>query len=275
MNNSFTKYCRLIKIMNKEIFIRKSIRNEVFERALTYFDLGLRYSDILNASVNMSLLIFVVFSSLAFILNYSTTHLLVISLIFTLVIFFYLYYYIPIRYLSLSKNFSLYSPALLGIIYSVTVLGKPVTLALKIIADSNLPYISNDFRRMFNKACLGGNAAEILLKYSKVQPSNVFRENIKMALTQLLKRWSIEKIWEYSIWELSRMMLMETSKVEVISILIIGGGTFIPFLIYLFMIFNLVNILEVIVIVTFSFLTLIIFIGYRLIKHREKIVSNG
>jgi hypothetical protein len=63
---------------------------------------------------------------------------------------------------------------------------------------------------------------------------------------------------------------MEASKIEVVSVLIIGGGAFTPFLIYLFITFNLLNTSEVIVVVTLTFLALIILIGYRLVKYREK-----
>ncbi|MEM1546075.1 MAG: hypothetical protein QXY40_05715 [Candidatus Methanomethylicia archaeon] len=273
MSNEFTKYYKLIKILSKKVIIRIPIQNKIFEKALTYFNINLQYLDILNASINFSLLIFTLFLFLTIILNYVTLHLLTINFILTLSVFLYLYYYVPIRYFSLLKNFSLYSSTLLGIIYSVTTIGKPITLAFEILADSKIPRISNDFKEMLNKACLGKSATEMLLEYSRVQPSSTFRENIKVALTQSYKRQSIEKIWEYSIWEVNRVMLMETSKIEVMSILIIGGSAFTPFLIYLFIIFSLLNTPEVITIVTLTFLTLIIFIGYKLIKYREKITS--
>lgn len=273
MSNEFTKYYKLIKILSKKVIIRSPIQNKIFEKALTYFNINLKYLDILNASINFSLLIFTLFLFLIIILNYVTLHLLTINFILTLSVFLYLYYYVPIRYFSLLKNFSLYSSTLLGIIYSVTTIGKPITLAFKILADSKIPRISNDFKEMLNKACLGKSVTEMLLEYSRVQPSSTFRENIKVALTQSYKRQSIEKIWEYSIWEVNRVMLMETSKIEVMSILIIGGSAFTPFLIYLFIIFSLLNTPEVITIVTLTFLTLIIFIGYKLIKYREKITS--
>ncbi len=273
MSNRFTKYYKLIKILSKKIVIRFPIQNKIFEKALTYFNINLHYLDVLNASINFSFLIFTSLLLLILILNYGTLHLLTINFILTLSIFLYLYYYIPIRYLSLLKSFSLYSPTLLGIIYSVTTIGKPITSALRILADSEIPHISNDFRKMLNKAYLGENITEMLLKYSRVQPSSTFRENIRVALTQSFRKQSIEKIWEYSIWEVNRVMLMETSKIEVISILIIGGGAFTPFLIYLFIVFNLFNTSGIITIITLTFLTLIIFIGYRLIKYREKIIS--
>jgi|GEM_PF-3164429 len=270
MSNEFAKYCRLVKILGKKIIIRIPVQNKIFEKALTYFNLNLHYLDILNASVNFSLLIFALFLPLIFILKYNALYLLTINFLLALSVFFYLYYYIPIRYFSLLKSFSLYSPILLGIIYSVTTVNKPIILAFKILADSKIPRISDDFRGMLNKACLGKSITEMLLKYSKIQPSNVFRENIKVALTQSFKKQSIEKIWEYSIWEVNRVMLMEASKIEVVSVLIIGGGAFTPFLIYLFTTFNLISTSEVIVVVTLTFLALIILIGYRLIKYREK-----
>jgi hypothetical protein len=273
MNNEFKKYCKLIKILSKKIIVRIPVKNKVFEKALTYFNLNLHYLDILNASINLSFLIFILLLPTIFMLSCNAFYLLIINLLITLSVFFYLYYYIPIRYFSLLKSFSLYTPTLLGIIYSVSTIGKPITLAFKILADSKIPRISDDFKEMLNKACLGKSITEMLLKYSKVQPSSTFRENIKVALTQSFKKQSIEKIWEYSIWEVNRIMLMEASKIEAISILIIGGGAFSPFLIYLFITFNLLSTSEVIIVVTLTFLALIILIGYRLIRYREKIIS--
>jgi hypothetical protein len=273
MNNEFKKYCKLIKILSKKIIVRIPVKNKVFEKALTYFNLNLHYLDILNASINLSFLIFILLLPTIFMLSCNAFYLLIINLLITLSVFFYLYYYIPIRYFSLLKSFSLYTPTLLGIIYSVSTIGKPITLAFKILADSKIPRISDDFKEMLNKACLGKSITEMLLKYSKVQPSSTFRENIKVALTQSFKKQSIEKIWEYSIWEVNRVMLMEASKIEVVSVLIIGGGAFTPFLIYLFITFNLLSTSEVIIVVTLTFLALIILIGYRLIRYREKIIS--